>query len=475
MRAMTKIAYAAQRVERIPSKLEVFRSSAAKQSTMLFNAFALSAGAGATAVLGFVYWWFAAHNFPAQAVGFAAAAISLMNFLAQLGELGMGTMLMGEVPKMPDTASSLISATLLSVLASMLLIGGVYLVISNWTSLELGAITGSDAGKALFVIGLALTGFTLVLDQAFVGMLRSSLQMYRTVSFAAIKLLLIIGIVLSVGTASEFGVFGTWIGGQLCSIACLCALCIYGRKRIWCVPRVGLLRPLLGTVLRHHLLSVVIQAPGLILPFIVAVVLSPQTNAAFYAAWTLVNVVLLVPASLTSAMYSVSARDPALLSHRLKISLAISVVVGSVTGTVLLFWSETILGLFSPIYPLIAGPSLQLLGFGALGVMLKYHYVVVQRLRYRMVEASIFLGAGGALEILAAIAGAQRGGLLGLTEGWLLAVCVEAAVLSPVVWCAMRQSHASETVLDSRSAPVGVIQPAGAADAQSGVISCDRT
>src|ERR1700730_6720585 len=76
---------------------------AARHSAMLRNAAALSAGAGTTAVLGFVYWWFAARNFPAEAVGFAAAAVSMMNFLALVSELGMGTLLMGEVPRMPDT------------------------------------------------------------------------------------------------------------------------------------------------------------------------------------------------------------------------------------------------------------------------------------------------------------------------------------------------------------------------------------
>jgi O-antigen/teichoic acid export membrane protein len=414
------------------SGLDDLRLLAARHSGMLRNAAALSAGACATAVLGFAYWWFAARSFPAEAVGFAAAAISMMNFLALVSELGMGTLLMGEVPKMPDTAPSLISASLLSSLVAGLLVGLIYLVTARWMSIDLGGITATGATKAVFLFGLTVTGFTLVLDQAFVGMLRSTLQMYRTISFATVKLVLL-GIAGLIGTPSEFGIFGTWIGGQLCSIVLLSAFCAHGGNRIWYTPKVRLLRPLLGTVLRHHLLSIVIQAPGLILPFVVAVALSPRTNAAFYAAWTLVNVMLLVPASLTSVLYSIGAREPLQLPHRLKVSLGISTLVGLSAGIGLFLSSEFIMGLFNPAYPVIAGASLKLLGFGTLGVMLKYHYVVVQRLRYRMLEASMLLGAAGALEIFAAIVGARSGGLFGLTEGWLFAVFAEAIILSPVV------------------------------------------
>lgn len=419
------------------SSLLRLRLSFGRQSIMLYNAAALSGGAGVTAALGFGYWWYAARMFPAEAVGFAAAAISLMNFLALVSELGLGTLLIGELRKAGVQARSLVSATLFLTSASAVISGIAYLAFSGLLSIDLGTITSAPAYRVVFVAGLAVTGFVLVLDQAFVAMLRSTLQMSRTTAFAASKLL-ILYLVGVFGLVGEFHIFASWIGGQLCSIVLLWVICIYRGEPVWYRPRLSVLRPLWGIVLKHHLLSIVIQAPGLMLPVVVAVVLSPRTNAAFYAAWTLVNVVLLVPASLTSVLYSVASRGHDVLRHHLKMSLSLSAVVTVTAGVALMFSSEFILRLFNPVYPEIAGPSLGILGFGAIGVMLKYHYVVVQRIRYRMLSASLVLAAFGAAELVAATIGARNAGLFGLTKGWLAVTLLEAVALSPVVLRALR-------------------------------------
>jgi O-antigen/teichoic acid export membrane protein len=413
------------------------RLSITRQSVLLSNAAALSAGAGTTAILGFSFWWYAARSFPAEAVGFAAAAISVMNLLALVSELGMGTLLVGELPKTTAGAPALVSATLLSTSAAAIVSGVAYLAFSGSMSFSLGSITNVPPNEILFVLGVAITAFTLVLDQAFVAVLRSTRQMSRATAFAASKLLLLILAGVS-GAVGEADIFATWIGGQVCSILLLWLFCLSRRERVWYRPRLSMLRPLLSTVLRHHVLSIVIQAPGLILPVIVAVALSPQTNAAFYAAWTLVNVVLLVPASLASVLYSVASREPESLTHRLKMSLGLSAFVTAAAGVVLIFSSDLILGLFNPLYPGIASSSLGILGFGAIGVMAKYHYVVVQRLRNRMLHASALLAALGFLELSAATLGARSGGLPGLTAGWLIAVAVEAVCLGPVLIRALR-------------------------------------
>ena len=83
--------------------------------------------------------------------------------------------------------------------------------------------------------------------------------------------------------------------------------------------------------------------------------------------------------------------------------------------------------------------------------MLKFHYVVIQRLRYRMIEASVLLGCLGLVELLCAIAGARLGGLLGLTKGWLLALCVVAIILIPALVRARRRALASVGAYPSKS------------------------
>ncbi|MGO6900471.1 oligosaccharide flippase family protein, partial [Rhizobium ruizarguesonis] len=90
------------------------RSLLMNQAVLLLNAGMLGLGTLMTAILGFVYWWLAARSFSAEAVGLAAAAISLMNLLANLGEVGLGPFLMGEIGRQKRAGPFLTGALLAS-------------------------------------------------------------------------------------------------------------------------------------------------------------------------------------------------------------------------------------------------------------------------------------------------------------------------------------------------------------------------
>jgi hypothetical protein len=88
---------------------------------------------------------------------------------------------------------------------------------------------------------------------------------------------------MAMGVSAQMGqalvIFATWILGQVGSIVLLVVLVKQRGQSIWHVPDFGLLRPLASAVMGHHILNLVTQAPGLILPFLVAIVLSPTVNA----------------------------------------------------------------------------------------------------------------------------------------------------------------------------------------------------
>ena len=80
---------------------------------MLVNAGSLVATSAVTSVLGFTYWWLAARQFPPQVVGLASATISAMTLLGTFAMLGLGTLLIGELPRQKGKAASLISTVLI--------------------------------------------------------------------------------------------------------------------------------------------------------------------------------------------------------------------------------------------------------------------------------------------------------------------------------------------------------------------------
>jgi O-antigen/teichoic acid export membrane protein len=414
-----------------------------RQVLLLTNSGALVATGVATAALGFMFWWFAARYFPPHAVGLAAAAISIMSLVGLIGEFGLATLLMGESRRRAGEAPGLISAALFAALASSTLFGVGCLVLAGLSPLKLGSFLGSTEYSLLFIAGCAVTGFMLVLDGALVGLLQSALRMYRHVTFSLLKLALLPALAFAIPAGQqEIAIFLAWVLGTLLSGLFLVPLLAYRGHAVWSRPNFATLQRQRPSVLRHHLLDLVTQGPGLILPFLVTVIFAADVNAAFYAAWMIFIILMLVPASLTTMLFAMGSAQPTELATRVRFSLWLCALASLVAGIGTYLLSGWVLGWFGPTYAATGEPILQILGLGVFAVALKQHYIAVQRLKGRMMHAAMLLGAGGVVELALAVWGAQLGGLSGFTWGWVGAIYLEAMFAAPVVLRAARRDRA---------------------------------
>jgi O-antigen/teichoic acid export membrane protein/GT2 family glycosyltransferase len=405
-------------------------------SEMLSNAGAIALGTFGAAALGFVYWWVAARNFTPEAVGLAAAAISTMTLIGMIGELGLGTLLMGESLLNRRDAPGLIAASLITAILLSLVLGAAFVLIAPLFISNFNEEFSSFDEGALFIVGCAIMSFAMVLDQALIGWLRATQQMGRNMLFSVLKLVLLV-VVASLGIAGiashEVVILATWVFGQLAATL-LFAIWLLGRGQpIWHKPEFGQLQGRVGKVLGHHFLNTVTQGPGFILPGLVTFVLSAQINAAFYASYTLINVACYVPAALATVLFTVGSTDPGSLSERLRMSLRLSAAVGIAAALGFYLLSDFILGLFNPAYPAIAGSSLQLMGAVVLPIAVKYHFITIQRLTNNMMRGAVVLGIAGAFEIAMAYLGAEWHGLWGFTLAWIVANYIEAGLMLPVI------------------------------------------
>ena len=80
---------------------------------LLRNASSLAGTTGLTSVFGFVYWVVAAKS-SAAGGRYRSAAVSAMTLLGTVGEFGLGTMLIGELPKAHRGGAGYFAATLLA-------------------------------------------------------------------------------------------------------------------------------------------------------------------------------------------------------------------------------------------------------------------------------------------------------------------------------------------------------------------------
>ena len=207
-------------------------------------------------------------------------------------------------------------------------------------------------------------------------------------------------------------------------------------------PDFGLLISLLPKSFGHHFLNLVASAPAIAMPLLVAELLSPEVNAAFFMTWMILQVILLAPASLATALYAVGPLKSDSMTDgptdRLRISLAASIVMCLVGALGFHVFLNPLLELINPLFSQIGGPSLKYLGLGMFAESAKYHYIAVMRLQTRMWRGSVLLAVVGILEILGASAGGMIAGLPGLVFGWLMTVGVQAVLMLPTLLCASR-------------------------------------
>jgi O-antigen/teichoic acid export membrane protein len=402
---------------------------------VLANAGSVMSSQVLTSGVGFVYWWLAARQFPPAAVGLASAAISAMMLLGTASVLGLGTLLIGELPRQPGRIGALLTGALCTVGVAGGGAGLLFAMLAPRLSPDLAPLAAGIGVMILFALGVALTAVTLVLDQALVGLLRGELQLWRNIFFAVAKLVLLAAAGLWLAGRGGLLIYATWVTGSLTSLLFLAVLAWrYGITLLGHRPAWGMLRGLGRSALGHHALNLTLQIPSLALPLVVTIELSATANAHFYVAWMIAGLLFVAPYALTTVLYAVGAADPETLAHKLRQSLLLS--FGLCVAATLVLWvaADWMLAIFGQGYALEAGISLRLMALGVIPLVVRYHYIALARLRGRVHQAALLQACASGLELLCAATGAALGGLPGLSIGWLMAVTIEAIVMAPAVY-----------------------------------------
>ncbi len=402
---------------------------------MLANAGSLVSTTVITSGLGFVYWWLAARQFSPEAVGLGSAAISAMLFLGNLSIMGFGTLLIGELPRQPGKEASLIGTALIVVGFFGGVFGLLFVFLAPWASEELHVLSANVINILLFALGVSFTSITFVLDQSVVGLLRSDLQLVRNTIFAVVKLLALAVAGFWMYDRLGLTIYSTWLMGNLVSVGVLAGYALRkNRGKMSLLPQWILLRRLGSAALAHHLFNLTLQASGLIMPIVVTVVLSARMNAYFYTAWMVASFAAVVPVALTTVLYAVGASDPAALASKIRLTLKLSVFTGVAVNIVFLLGADLFMGLFRDDYAEYASLSLQILGLAVFPQIIKNHFVVIQRIRGRVLGPAFWMMLGGLLELVLAALGASVGGLAGLCLGWVIAMTVQAGFMVRTVF-----------------------------------------
>jgi O-antigen/teichoic acid export membrane protein len=419
------------------------RAWLAANSTVLGTTGALAGSTVVTSFLGLVYWSAAARLLPAPTVGLASAAISAMMLLGTIGMMGLGTLMISQLPRRGAERGPLLTTALSVATGASLLLWALVALAATRLGLGDGHAIALVA-HPLFGLGVALTSAAQVLDQALIGVLRGKLQLLRNLDFAVVKLVVLVALGAVVASADAIEVIVSWVVGLITSFGLVAVILWRSKTRFLYWPDPRLLRGLSMATAKHHVLNLALYGPRLLLPVVAAVVVSADANAAFYAAWMLVNFAFMIPAHFSTVLHAIGAWDGAALAERLRFSLRMSMLVGLAAGAVLFAAAPLLLHVFGAFYADLATGSLRVLVVVIPAMVLKLHYVAVERVRERVGRAAVFMSGGAILEVALALLGAAHGGILGLSIGFTLAVAVQAALSVPALRAALRSTSLRE-------------------------------
>jgi O-antigen/teichoic acid export membrane protein len=415
---------------------------------LLANAGSLVGTTVVTSVLGLPYWWVAARLFSPEALGLSSAAISAMTLLGTACILGLGTLLVGELPRHRGKEAAFISAALLLVAGLGGFSGVLCAIIAPFISADLEPLRASIAAIGLFAGGVSLTAITIVLDQALIGLWRGELQFFRNAFFSVAKLALVLGTGLWLSHRLGLTIYATWAIGNALSLVPLIGYAVLkgGWSRRVYHPEWRLLWKLGPAALQHHVLNLILRVPALTLPVLVTILLSVTMNAWFYVAFMIANFLFSVPYALATVLFATNSVTSTDLAHKVRLTLGLSTVTGVFVNILLLFVTTQVLGLFGPSYALQASWSLRILALGVFPLIIKNHYMTISRIQNRMSSIILPMLLGIVLEIGGATLGAHLGGLSGLSLGWVIALFIEALYMSPSVYKVVRPSKTSTDI-----------------------------
>jgi O-antigen/teichoic acid export membrane protein len=419
-----------------------------RNQDLLRNAGSLAATTGLTSIFGFVFTIVAARMFSANAVGWGNTAINEMQLFGTIGMFGLGTMLIGELPKRKGgERGGLFSASLATSAIGSAIIGLVFAVIIGLyfsDAHHLPGIGGTPGQVLLFVVGTCLTGATLVFDEGIIGLLRGAVQLWRNMAMSAIKLAalpVVAFLMLRQHDANDgFGVGLTlaYVIGIVGSLIPASIMLIRGGSRIFHRPDWQSLRRLFPVAVNHNWLNLAMATPSRIIPIVVTVVVGPDKSAVFYVAWMISALLFMVPVHLGTVLFALASASPEIVAEKLRFVLRISLMIGLPVMAVLAIGAHFMLGLYdSPhnnfIYSQQGTIPLLLLIIGYIPQMPRAQFIAVSRATNKVGQAAGLICFFASCEVAAIFIGGKFGGLDGLSFAYLGVLVMEGVITAPTV------------------------------------------
>jgi O-antigen/teichoic acid export membrane protein/Ser/Thr protein kinase RdoA (MazF antagonist) len=330
-----------------------------REDSLFRNAVYLMSSTAIMSLLGFGFWIFIAHLYAPSQIGVASALISISLLISNLSFLGLNSglvrFLQGSKTPSRDINAALITVGCISMLAS-----AVYLALPIGGNLPF--FTAHPATRLLFVVLMACVALNSLTDSVFIANRRAELHTTAYAVFGVVRLILPLALV----AYGSLGIFIAFIAATIVSLLLSFVLmwrfCDY---HMLSSPNWNFILTSRKYTTNNYLGVVIAGLPSQIMPsFIIARL--DQANAAYYSmAWTMANLLYVVPSAITNSLLAESAHDPSKQAKNIRhaVTILTAILFPAVLAAVIV--APYLLSLFGPQYAHGGTAIFQILALGS--------------------------------------------------------------------------------------------------------------
>jgi len=224
----------------------------------------------------------------------------------------------------------------------------------------------------------------VVQDGAFIGLRNARFALVKGIVFNLLRIGLLVPLAALLGA---FGLVSAW------GISATVALAI---GAVLLLPRVSrgyrpipqMSRAVINRISRYSLtnyVSIILwTCPGYILPLMVANLVDVESNAYFYVAWAIANVLFQVPMAVSFSLFAEGSVDEQQLERNTWRSLKLTFLIVIPVSLLIAVSAGIILMVFKPEYADRSANLLRVLALSAIPMSVNCMYFVVQRVRMKL-------------------------------------------------------------------------------------------
>jgi O-antigen/teichoic acid export membrane protein len=279
----------------------------------------------------------------------------------------------------------------------------------------------------LMFLVAAITGtMGTVLDQALVALGRGASATLRYTLGGGVSLGAAALVAWQANPAATDLLLACWTLGT--AFTCVVGL-IQLRKLVGYRPRLSLHpalgRPMLMLGIPNQLLTLTERAPGLVLPLLLAHMVSPEAAAYWYPAWMMAWAAYTAPMLMGIVQFSEGVREPGRLVATTWATLRWSLAIGGLAAAVLIVFARPLLHLLGDRYADESAGALRWLAAGVVAYAVLQAYNAVCRARGRYAEG-IAVGAVLAVALCVSALSAAEMGASAMALTWLVVLSIGA-------------------------------------------------